>query len=91
MNICEEKQEAKRGWKLVDFKPGDVVLVLGAFRIVVPQDAAGCRFDEGGSFRDHLLLMRVDESKSMYWAYPSEVEARYPNACLKLGDPEERP
>jgi hypothetical protein len=91
MNICDEKQEAKRGWTLKDFKPGDVVLVRDVLRIVVPPHAVGCKFDKDGSFQGHLLLMRVDESHTMYWALPSEIEARYPDACLKLGEPEERP
>ena len=91
MKICDEKQEAKQKWTLGDFKPGNVFLSHDDTWMVLSTVGAGVEFDPNGSFPDGFPAQRLTHTPVITWFRPGEINARYPNACLKLGEPEERP
>lgn len=91
MKICDE-QEEQQGWRLEDFKPGDVVRNTSGSRWqVLPKDGVDIDWDVNGEFTGYFPALHLGRRSVICWIHPKNVTARYPNACINLGKPEERP
>jgi len=95
MRICNGFTEAPKGWALEDFQPGDVLETKRGFAVVLDTNLAAVKWDVYSTFTGHIPTQRLVSKDGggnfpAVWFRPSEILARYPNACIKLGEPEKR-